>query len=138
MSPEVAKALNVFLQVILYASSWFIGWVSILGVIVIYRKMKREFDKEKRKVDEIIVKRNEEKEKSDLEISTKTEELKQLEKRIMERKLELGEAEAATIPEEEIKPIAETIPEEEKKDPKSAVLTPATPPKQARAKAKKS
>lgn len=116
MPDIVLKALYFFLQVLLYAGTWFVAWVSILGVIVLYRKMKKEADKEKRKLDEIIVKRNEEKDKADKEIQSKTEELKKIDDEILAKKMELGQIAAeksqpdvivtpeVTKPEEAVKP----------------------------------
>lgn len=134
--PEIVmKALYFFLQVLLYSGAWFVAWVSILGVIVLYRKMKKEAEKEKRKLDEIIVKRNEEKEKTDKDILAKSEELKKLDEEIQKKKIELGIQAAESVDKDEAKPAEQKKPEEDvkKEDP-----TPATPTKQGRAKKPKS
>lgn len=131
MNDVLLRALYFFLQVLLYAGSWFVAWISVLGVIVIYRKMKKEVDKEKRKLDEIIVKRNEEKDRADKEIQNKSEELKNLEQLILNKKQELGIIESSESLSEAIKTPEVVKPVESIKSDQS---TPATPKAQPRAK----
>lgn len=131
MNDVLLRALYFFLQVLLYAGSWFVAWISVLGVIVIYRKMKKEVDKEKRKLDEIIVKRNEEKDRADKEIQNKSEELKELEQLILNKKQELGSIESSESLSEAIKTPEAVKPIESTKGDQS---TPTTPKAQPRAK----
>lgn len=77
----IQEALHILAVVLIYATAWFIGWTSLMGVSAMWKKMKRNADKEQKDYDWIIVKRQEEEKKSSdlqLEIEAKKKTLEQL------------------------------------------------------------
>lgn len=59
MPEQITRALEVLAAVMIYATAWFIGFTSIMGVPAVWRKFKKMSDKEKKEHEEIIVKRAE-------------------------------------------------------------------------------
>lgn len=81
MPVMIQEALHILAVVLIYAAAWFIGWTSLMGVSAMWKKLKRNADKEQKDYDWIIVKRQEEEKKNSelqLEILAKQKTLEQL------------------------------------------------------------